>query len=445
LSKETQKVAKAENVLTLCSDALRITIRAASGRLKSKTVKAIIEHVTQLLPVATGEYCSGLSQFYLKVLGTVLEHEAYVELLEQDDWLSTVDFCLQGIRKYGSDTNSAASPHTLSRVTSTNLPYAQSSTSKLSLRSAGNPDSTNSMAKKSSEELLQCLLCLISASNAPVLERADGILHGIIHFLRNHGSIIGSIHQVAFSALNIVLSATSADRTSLSLSATPDIVRIIGHLWSSKTLAKDEMLNSAKDEMLITILLLRLHMKRLFRDKEISGFQNKIEDLEAVLRNEYAKRLDRDQLQLEDLDMSTLSNDVPGTTFINFGILRLRSHAPRAERNWATLRVLSILDALLHSNHEGSLSRVDMDEDEDDASSHPRKRRRISHRFDAIVKRIQSQDDGERLVALQTLLVMLPESKFSAQSLDDLLNQLVPCISDKRRHISSWAMLCISR
>lgn len=415
----------------------------ATGRLKSKTVKAIIEHVTQLLPVTTGEYCSGLSQFYLKVLGTVLEHETHVELLEQEDWLSTVEFCLRGIRKYDNNTDSEVLTfsRTSNRVSATVL-SSQNSTSRLSLRTLGYPDSTNSTTKKNSEELLQCLLYLVCSSNAPILERADSILQGIVHFLQNHGSIISSIHQVAFSALNYVLSAISADMTSLSLSVIPDIVHIIGYLWSSKALAKDEMLNSAKDEMLITILLLRLHMERLFCNNGASEFQSKIEDLEVVLRNEYAKRLDRDQLQLDDLDMSTLGNDIPELMSLKFGNFRLRSHAPRAERNWAIVQTLCILDTLLHANHEHSVSPVKGDED--DGLKHPRKRRRISQRFGALIQRLQSQDDSERLVALQTLLVLLPDSNPSGQALDDLLTQLVACVSDKRRRIDSWAMLCIS-
>ena len=84
-----------------------------------------------------------------------------------------------------------------------------------------------------------------------------------MHFLESHGSFVSSIHRVAFSAVNHMLSATNTDKTSLSLALGLRLVPIISHLWSSKILPKDEMLNSIKDEMLITILMLRLHLERI--------------------------------------------------------------------------------------------------------------------------------------------------------------------------------------
>lgn len=433
---------KAEQVLSTCSDVLRITIRAGAKKLKPKTVKAIIEHVTQLLPIADGEYCAGLSKYYLKVLGSVLEYESHIEHLEEADWFSTVDYCLQGIEQYGSD--SASDPVNASRTFPVATSFsAQTSSTKSSVRSLGNGNSSSPITKRNSEELLQCLLYLISASNAPILERAEDILHGIMHFLKSHGSFASPIHQVAFSAINFMLSATNTDKTSLSQSLALRLVPIIGYLWSSKSVSKDEMLNSIKDEMLVTILRLRLHMERIVSAHE-GDFEQKLEDLERILRVDYSKRLERDQLQLDDFDMSSLSGDNTPATSIHVGLLRLRTHAPRAERSWAILTALSILDGLLHGNQRPPVSDVEDDDGETD-SRHPRKRRRITRRFDGLLKLISAEDFGERVVAFQILLYLLPNSKLSQQDLDEILERLSVCIVDRRHSICSWAMLCIAR
>jgi ataxia telangiectasia mutated family protein len=240
-----------------------------------------------------------------------------------------------------------------------------------------------------------------------------------------------------------MLSATNTDKISLSQSCALRLVPIIGHLWLSKILPKDGMLNSIKDEMLITILLLRLHLERMVSNHE-NGLESKLEDLETALRMEYTRH--RDQLQLDDLDMSTLSGDVTAMGSLPIGMLRLRNHAsPGAERNWAILAAFSVLDGLLHVHEEPPPPDADGGDGEIDSSRHPRKRRRITRRFDGLLDRITSQDFAESVVALQTLTFLLPSSKLPQQELDEVLERLAPCIVDRRSEIGSWAMLCIAR
>ena len=169
-----------------------------------------------------------------------------------------------------------------------------------------------------------------------------------------------------------------------------------------------------------------------------------LEDLEMALRMEYTKH--RDQLQLDDLDMSTLVDETTATTSIPIGMLRLRNHASQgAERKWAILAALSVLDRLLHINEELLRSHAGDDDGENDSSRHPRKRRRIARRFDGLIERITSQDREESVVALQTLLFLLPGSKLPQQELDEVLERLALYIVDRRHSVGSWAMLCISR
>jgi ataxia telangiectasia mutated family protein len=406
-------------------------------------VKAIIEHVTQLLPVSDGEYCAGLSQFYLKVLGALLKHEAHVEHLDETDWTATVDFCLQGINNY--DPSESLEDATSSRMSAGGVQTSssgRSSASRLSVRTIGG-SSVASISKRNSEELLECLLYLLSASNAPILQRAVEILHGLMHFLKSHGFMVSPVHQVAFSALNSTLSAVNTDRAFLVQSFAPDLVPIISRLWSSRDNPKDEMVISVKDEMLVTILLLRLHLERLATDSSAIGFHTHIDELRMILRDEHGRRTERDQLQLDDLDLGTLGYDVTLVkSSIGLGNVRLRPHAVRGERLWAVLKSLSVLDEICSRNHD-TADYNDGDDEEDD-SRHPRKRRRLIQQFDEFDHRIRSAQIGERLVALQTLLFVLPNRVLQKDVLDDLLNKIHACLVDKQGGIDSWAMLAFA-
>ncbi|OBT86494.1 hypothetical protein VE02_04917 [Pseudogymnoascus sp. 03VT05] len=437
---------KAEKTLSSCSEALRITIKAGAEKLKPRTVRAVIEHVTQLLPVASGEYCLAFSQQYLKVLNILLGHEAHVELLDQDDWLATVEFCLDGIEQYENNTRAASIPHGNSitiPLSTTSSVYT--SRSRSSVKSVSGEAHLSSIKKRNSEELMECLLSLVSAPNAAVSERTEHILKAIVHFLNSQGNVVSSFHQIAFAALNVALSVTSADEISLAESVVCSVVPCISRLWSSKTAANDEMLNTAKDEMAIAILLLRLHLEKLVFDPlGDDDLGNILKDLRDSLSNDYEKRAERDQLQLDDMDFSIDPSEDRISSSLSCGYLRLRQQAPRAERKWAVVQVLAILDNLLHGAPLRSNLVATDDNESLEGVSHPRKRRRITERFDALADEIRLGDSSVQLVALQTLFFALPPSQVSQHTLAGILPTLASLVLDRNINISCWAILCIS-
>ncbi|ELR07215.1 Serine/threonine-protein kinase tel1 [Pseudogymnoascus destructans] len=437
---------KAEKTLSSCSEALRITIKAGAEKLKPRTVIAVIEHITQLLPVASGEYCLAFSQQYLKVLNILLGHEAHVELLDQGDWLATVEFCLDGIEQYESSTRAASIPHGNSiTVPLSTASSVYTSRSRSSVKSVSGEAHLSSIKKRNSEELMECLLSLVSAPNAAVSERTEHILKAIVHFLNSQGNVVSSFHQIAFAALNAVLSVTGADEISLAESVVCSVVPCISRLWSSKTAANDEMLNTAKDEMAITILLLRLHLEKLVSDPlGDDSLGNILKDLRDSLANDYEKRAERDQLQLDDMDFSIDPSENRISSSLSCGYLRLRQQAPRAERKWAVVQVLAILDRLLHGAPLRSNPVATDDNESPEGASHPRKRRRITERFDALADEIRLGDSGVQLVALQTLSFALPPSQVSQNTLAGILATLASLVLDRNINISCWAILCIS-
>ncbi|KFY41352.1 hypothetical protein V495_04972 [Pseudogymnoascus sp. VKM F-4514 (FW-929)] len=438
---------KAEKTLSSCSEALRITIKAGAEKLKPRTVRAVIEHVTQLLPVASGEYCLAFSQQYLKVLNILLGHEAHVELLDQDDWLATVEFCLDGIMQYENNSRAASIPHgnsiTVPLSTSSSVYTSRSRSSVKSV--PGGEAQLSSIKKRNSEELMECLLSLVSAPNAAVSDRTEHILKAIVHFLNSQGNVVSSFHQIAFAALNVVLSVTSADEISLAESVIFSVVPCISRLWSSKTAANDEMLNTAKDEMAITVLLLRLHLEKLaFDPLGDDGLGSILKDLRDSLANDYEKRAERDQLQLDDMDLSIGPSEDQILGSLSCGYLRLRQQALRAERKWAVVQVLAIIDNLLHGAPLKSNLVATDDHESPEGVSHPRKRRRITERFDALMDEMRFGGTSIQLVALQTLFFALPPSQVSQSALAGILPTLASLVLDRNVNISCWAMLCIS-
>lgn len=296
-------------------------------------MEAVIEHITQTLPNANGEYCEPLSQHYLKALAAVLDHKANVEHLKVATWLDVVDFCLRGIKQYLD--NSDGEPPGLSRNLS-GLGSAQVSGSgtKFSTGNSRSQSQAGPVSRQNAEDLLQCLLSLVSAPNAPLSERADDLVTCIILFLRSQGSTASQIHQLAFSILNAVLSFTRADRTTFSQSIAQDVIPVICRFWQGKSVAKDGMMNSVRDEMLVLLLNVHLHLERsIIEDEENNELIMKLEDLVDVLKVEYSKRLDRDRLQLDDLEMMDFSAGSLNLPPFRLNAFRLRSHNNRAERN----------------------------------------------------------------------------------------------------------------
>lgn len=438
---------KAERTLSHCSEALRIAIKAGAEKLKPKTVRAIIQHITQLLPVATGEYCLAFSQQYLKVLNTLLGHEAHIELLPQDLWLETLDFCLKGIAQYETDSAIPSTPHgrSITIPLSSTASSAHTSKSRSSAKSAPNEAFLASIKKRNSEELMECLLSLISAPNAPVLERTEDILNAIMHFLHSQGHVVGHFHQIAFSALNVMLSAPSADEISLSESLVHKVLLTIARLWSSKTAANDEMLNVSKDEMSVTILLFRLHIEKLVLDDINNGLDCALKDVQQSLRSDYEKRGEKDQLQVDDIDMTVARNNGTASGLLPCGYLWLRPQAVRAERKWAVIQALAILDHLLHGVSAKPTSAASDEHEKEENSRHPRKRRRVAKRFDALMDDTKMHDTGGRILALQTLLFALPASQVSEETLAEMVSHLTPFVHDRSSDVSCWAMLCIAR
>ena len=428
--------------LSQCADILRVVVKAGAPKFKGKTVEAIIDHITQILPTIDGGYCVPLAQHYLKALSAVFEHQSNIERLKHDVWLDVVDFCLQAINLY-LDDNDAEPSGALSRSFSglgTN--HVSGSDPKTSVGHGGS-HRRGSLTRQNAEDLLQTLLLLVSTSNAPLRERYLEVTDTTMRFLQLQGTSVSQAHQLAFSIVNSMLYFTRTDRVAFSKSIAAAAVPLITRFLQAKTVAKDEMLNSVRDEMLILLFTIYPHLESIVIEEEVPDISLAMEDLSDVLRADYAKRSDRDQIQLDDVKMVNFDTETADTTPFRLYGFQLRPYNLRAERGWANLQAVGMLEHLVSL---GDQRRVLLRETDDgDIDQHPSKRQRITSTTDRLLDPLKSEDEKTRLAGLQVLAFILQDYQLSSSSLTALLSQLRKCASDKRGDIASWALLDVAR
>lgn len=424
---------KAENNLTDCSDALRMVITAGAYKLKAKTVKAIIEHVIQLLPDRNESYCEGLTSSYFKILVVLFRRPANIEQLSLDDWQETVDFCLSCIQIYCIQSETVVSHLSSSVVHGV-------AASRTTIKATSSQKRTGVLTPLNAEELIDSLQSLLAASNAPIITRAQHVTAVLLKFLSTQATV-STVHKVVFQSLNHVLHAICGERLSLCHSIAQQIIPIVVVLWSSRTSQKDMMLNSVRDQMLIALLSLENHLEYLLASGKAPEVVKDLEELHNIFRAEYCKREERDKLQMSEIELSSFGKPTAAKVALLVGHLPLKSYLPEAERNWAILYLIGVFDKLLYLSRSPNSNDVGSTDAE---GLHPRKRRRVMNLMDSLVEQLRSSDGGEQLMALQITLFVIPSCEENAGSLGLLIENLIPLIADSRTEVSSWAMLSMS-
>lgn len=429
--------------LEQCAKALKVVVFHGGNKIKRKTARALVDHITQVLPGPDGDFVAPLLQDYTRAFLALLEHPANVEnfaVLDGEVWLSCVDFCVLAVHRFldkGEGSASSLSRASPAPGTALSLAFSTARSSSSSGRRAATQPSTGQIGSSVATDYLSCLNTLLLTPHAPVLDRAKEVSELALQVLQISHAKQTSLHQVAFACINSVLTHVSTDDLELGKWITRQVVPLVAHCWPARAILRDAMANTIREEILKTLYAVHLFLDNVTRDPSGAFLLQEVEDLLDVLWSEYSRREDKSRLLLDNLTFTALKlpKDYPRT-----GIFSLRPYNQAAEQNWSLMEVLSVLEALHVRNSKHSQPEQTIEDDDQ-----PRKRRRTVGDSTGVLKKVTSLDPAVRLTALQLLPFVLRQRRLSSEEVVELLDALSSVISDKHPLTASWAMLACAR
>lgn len=430
--------AQAASRLSACSSVLRNAVDVGVRKIRSKTVKAVIDHVVQTLPIADDGYCSPLLLDYFKILRTLLEYQPHPEHLSKDAWRELADFCIhtvQDLNRLLSDTDSNLS-FRLRNSESFDEDRSRSVTPNARtdpIRKKNHIDpqrAINASLKASTEDIVLCLKHLCSVSNAPVNEKAPATLEAALDFLRMSPNV-GHAQQAAFDCIASSLASIVTEDTTLTLFALKSLIPLVCRFWQAKSQA-------LKDSMLIALLHGEPYFGNLARSELTDENQSDLLNLVEIMKDEYCKRADRDRLLLEDVDLSQGSSYNWAQAPFSMSGFRAKFGLLRAEQPWAILHLSAAIIVALDTVERDK--RITKDNDD-----HASKRQKTASIFSDVVLQAKTARTPEKLYAIQILAFVLQSAKLAENGFEETFDVLLSCLSASDEALASWAMLALSR
>ena len=423
--------------LAKTAEALRFAVNYGASQMRRKVARAVVDHITQTLPGPNGDgFVEPLLEDYAKALVSLVRHPANAEqlcILDGEGWVTCVNFLVGIFSRFldGADGDPASgsraspAPGTAPTLTYSTARSGASSTQR----------SAPALSKTLVEYLVQGLLALVSAPNAPVLRKATELITVFIQVLQVQQWSIGKIHPAAFGGLSCVLSHIQGDNLALASSIARDVLPLIRRRWQPRSSGnQDDLINSIREEILRLLYGLQLHIESLTERTHDGGITGHIEDILDTLWLEYSQREDRTRLQLGDLTFSFVA-----TKYFNTATFGLRPYDTTAERRWAVVEVIALLESIKWRRTGRSAQQLRAEDEQ------PRKRRRIEQQPHRLRDRVRSADVGTQLTALQVLPFFLSKCKPSLEEQEPVLSELMGLIGNRHAAVSSWAMVACAR
>lgn len=416
-------------------------VEVGTRRLRFKTVKALLDHVTQTLPSSDGGYYEPLAAEYFKILRTVLEFPPHPEHLTPDDWSDLTDFCIQATRDLSdkqSDNNASLSfgdetvLSSRERLSRSSTPNGRSLPAVRRLNSNTKSQSSHdSKFKAPAEDVIQCLKHLASTSNAPVLQKAQAIVGTLLDFIPT-STTNDLVQQAAFETINVVLSRTYINDVSLTLRTIDGLIPIVKRCWATKS-------TTLKTHMLVPLLLGIPHLPRLI-SSDPERQTKALLDLVDTMREEYGRRHARDQLQIDDLDFFDTTAHVLQERPFSLRAFNLRVAMLHAESPWSLLLVSASIIVTISrrvgpKEHAGA----------PDAMRQLTKRRKTEDAIDSLFQLVKFSALAEKICALQILCFIFDSMQFEPCTLKTYIETILNHVSDKSSSVCSWALLAIAR
>ena len=411
---------------------LDTAVKVGVRKLRFKTVKALLEHISQTLPTSDGTYCEPLVTGYFKAFRTVLEYAPHPEHLLKEDWYDAIDFCnasIHDLNRPAIENNSNSTNSVLNHGSSTR-PTSGSATPSFHSNRLRDSSSHGSQLKASAEDLVHCVRSLTAASNAPILEKASITLNGLLDLLEMSPQL-NATQQAAFESINSIFIRITTDDTSLVLQTLRRLFPLIRRFWQAKSTGLRVMLTS--------MLYGEVFLARLLTSDEDGDCKADLLGVLEMLRIEYCKRIEREQLLLDDIDLSdhTFRSDryMPMST----KACELRLGAHKAEQPWTILHMSASILTAIHANnvvHGIRNGSVDMDP--------PPKRQRVAGALDEVLELTNASTVPEKLYALQVLFFVLDRLTLTVGDLEKISHLLLLCASDDNGSVASWAIMALT-
>jgi len=427
--------------LQTCGAVLRAAVELGVEYLKVKTVRAVYNHIIDILPSGEG-LCSPLSVDYVKALRVLFQYAPHTEHLLSDEWEVLVEFCCTNVKsKLGLPDEEEEEEESemevegrSSRGRETMLLREGSSASR---RSAAGGSQRQFTAKLTHEsvQLLMCLRNLLAAPNAPILTNVQLICNTLLGFLRSQHTY-HEAHQHVFSSLNFVLNVVTANDIALVNKVSDEVVPIVSRLWDTKT-------PSLKDEMIISLIHCHPHIRARIRSTDGRVLRTSVEDLFENLCSEYIARSDREILQLDDVTFPSPTGKPDPEIPLSLRSIALRTNVQnaRAEQIWMIPSLIAMIVEMLDaSGDSGRRSRKNSE-----TEGNRTKRQRMYDRFGEMMRFVRSNNTPRKLLALQVITFLADLKGINEHEFPSIVQDLLEACSDDNSAITAWAFTSIGR
>lgn len=408
--------------------------------MKRKTFLAVVDHITDTLPHSDDGLVPPLASDYIKALATLLGYGANVEILaahNSDGWFTCVDFVVEMITHSAENDDRDVGVSRASPAPSVGPSMSLPMSTPRSL--SGSKRNNNRSSRGHLSDLMECLYCLVSAPNAPFLQRSQEISSVALQVLQLRYLGLSQLHQLAFAIINVVLAATQTDDINQASQLAVECLPLIIYWWQARAASKyDALLNVVRIEMLKLLYNIHLQLEFLARKNGEATLFEDIENLSEILWSEYSKRDDRAQLQQDDLAYVIDHRTINQFYTQSFA---LRPFNIEGERQWAVVEILAMLEGILWKRTR-SLQNIPAN---DDGLEQPRKKQRKETEFSRLRYKLRAIDRSTQFTALQMIPFFVSDIDITTEEICDLLSILISLITSKNSKLSTWAMIACAR
>ena len=430
LSKSSRsKPFEIDSRLVSCADAVRHAIEAALPRLRLKSLTALVGHFLQVLPSVDGSFFEPLSDPYLKCLTLLFSYAPHVEHLPHSSWLELIDLLLGGLRTF---TNNVGAPHAPLQNSFHTAPHESlSSNPRFSQSRVARYDGSS----KRTSTVFRCLKHLVSSPGHRLLDRAEDVINATIAYLASPASTFDTLD--VFTVLTLCLQALSFENITKMKQALKSILHLLPPRWRQKS-------PELRDEILRLYVILEPHIVKFATTSLAEDDVESLETLYEAISDDYVHsetRLNRNHLDLEDLRLGVIFRSAKSSQPIQSRSISITRPGIAPEHNWTTIHFISSLLWSLDKMQQRSPV-----EENSQSPHHVRKRRKKGAKLEDVLKCAanKSESNSARSRCLQVLTVYAETRSLPEDTVNDIVEKMLPMTSDSLPHVSSWALMTIA-